>query len=463
MTPPTTSAILHERAMTAWSGGRPDEALDLLRRAVREAVDLEVLNDLAVATAELVDTRAGMEVLSTVLAIDPAHAEARDNLAALAGREQLPAHGGLLSVESLLAGSLGRGLSARVLGQLLGAPWPGTEPALHARLTELPSATTVAERWFFRNMAAIVWRGENDVFENGPLLGGTTRAIALGMLANPARQDAARLDTHDWFNSAIGLDVDDASFERMIQQGLLRRETRQQQLASHSFRGVFEELHAGHDYSDLLRIHTAALPGSPAEVDTMANVYRQRADARYDLVFVDGCKSWYGTRWFLEQVAPTVVPGGYVVMQDYGWYTCFWLSAVVGCLPGHFRLAAHVDHTYAFEVLRPITPEDVKAFPETPDELGASGFEQLYGALLVDAWDDDDSWRLVSLSLQHAAALATIGHRSEARERIRALADRLELRPIRGAAHQGRSGAGAMVLKALRSPTYRSDSSEIML
>ena len=144
-------------------------------------------------------------------------------------------------------------------------------------------------------------------------------------------------------------------------------------------------------------------------------------------------------------------------MQDFGWYTCFWLSALVGVLPEHFRLVAHVDHTYAFELLRPITPADVARFPELPDELGASGFERIYGALLVDAWDDDDSWRLVSLSLQHAAALAMIGHRSEARERIRALADRLELRPQRAPAHAGRLGAGAMVLQALKSPTYYPD------
>jgi hypothetical protein len=34
---------------------------------------------------------------------------------------------------------------------------------------------------------------------------------------------------------------------------------------------------------------------------------------------------------------------------------------------------------------------------------------------------------------------------------------------MRGAAHEGRRGAGAMVLKALRSPTYRGDMSEIVL
>jgi hypothetical protein len=144
-------------------------------------------------------------------------------------------------------------------------------------------------------------------------------------------------------------------------------------------------------------------------------------------------------------------------MQDFGWYTCFWLSTLVGCLPGHFRLVAHVDHTYAFELLQPITPADVERFPVTPDELGASGLERIYGGLLLEAWDDDDSWRLVSLTLQHAAGLAMIGHRSEARERIRALTDRLELRPQRAHAAAGREGAGVMVQRALRSPTYYPD------
>jgi hypothetical protein len=450
----TPPANLHRQAMDAWQDGRQDEALGLLRDAVRQSVDLEILNDLAVATAEVADADTARGVLRTVLSIDPAHAEARDNLAALERPDDGTADA--FGIRALAGGSLGRGLSAQVLGRILSTPRPGQE-ALHARLTELPSATTVGERWFFHNYAAHLWNGEHDIFENGPLLGGTTRAIGIGMLANPRRNPDAVLHTHDWFNCKIALDVDDPSFDRLIAAGLLRPETRAEQLRSGDFRGVFEELHAGHDYSPLLRVHTSALPGSVAESHTMADVYVQDAEARFDLVFVDGCKSWYGTRWFLERIAPTIRPGAHVIMQDFGWYTCFWLSALVGVLPEHFRLVAHVDHTYAFELLRPITPADVARFPELPDELGASGFERIYGALLVDAWDDDDSWRLVSLSLQHAAALAMIGHRSEARERIRALADRLELRPQRAPAHAGRLGAGAMVLQALKSPTYYPD------
>ena len=86
---------------------------------------------------------------------------------------------------------------------------PGQE-ALHARLDELPSATTVGERWFFHNLRRAPLERRRDIFENGPLMGGTTRAPRLGMLANPRRRPEALLHTHDWFNSAIGLDVDDA-------------------------------------------------------------------------------------------------------------------------------------------------------------------------------------------------------------------------------------------------------------
>ena len=54
---------------------------------------------------------------------------------------------------------------------------------------------------FLCRFASRLWDGEGDVFENGPMLGGTTRALALGMLANPAGSPDARLQTFDWFHA----------------------------------------------------------------------------------------------------------------------------------------------------------------------------------------------------------------------------------------------------------------------
>jgi hypothetical protein len=161
-------------------------------------------------------------------------------------------------------------------------------------------------------------------------------------------------------------------------------------------------------------------------------------------VFVDGCKSWYGTKHWIEHTCAQIPVGSHFIFQDYGWYTCFWLPALIGVLPEHFRLVAHVDDTYAFELLQPITAADVDArFPDTPAEFGRDAFAELFGRLLADAGWRGDPHGTIALSIQHAGALATMGYKDEARARIAALLDRPE--------HSWYAG---YIRRALASPTY---------
>ena len=69
-------------------------------------------------------------------------------------------------------------------------------------------------------------------------------------------------------------------------------------------------------------------------------------------------------------------------MQDYGWFTCFWLPAIVGLFGEHFRLVAHIHDTYAFELVEPLTAEQVRdQVPEQPADLGRAGFDALFARL----------------------------------------------------------------------------------
>lgn len=77
------SAALHADALKAWESGQREEATTLLRRAADEAVDVEILNDLAVMLADQGDTDGARAVLSTVLSVRPDLTDARENLAAL--------------------------------------------------------------------------------------------------------------------------------------------------------------------------------------------------------------------------------------------------------------------------------------------------------------------------------------------------------------------------------------------
>jgi hypothetical protein len=350
------------------------------------------------------------------------------------------------SLDTVHAGHYGPDISARLLGRLLASGLP--EP-LERRLFEIPGATSFDERRFLCRFAHRFWDGRGDVFENGPLLGGTTRALALGMLSNPSRTAGALLQTFDWFYSGDGLDLHPDAFDSMITRGLITTAQKRAMDATHEFKPVFDSLHAGHDYSPLVRSHVGYLPGRRGDVPAGGEaIFEPPPDRRYSLVFVDGCKSWYGTKHWVTRIADHVEPGSHFVFQDYGWYTCFWLPTLLGVLPEHFRLVAHVDDTYAFELLRPLDAALVaERFPDQPAEFGRDAFEELFMHALIDAGARSDVHAMVSLTIQSAAALAYIGLKKEARRHISGMLGRPEFYAFRQ----------RFIEPALRSPTYTPD------
>jgi hypothetical protein len=354
--------------------------------------------------------------------------------------------------EDLHAGALGAGLSSQLLGALLADE---VDPQLEARLDQLPSAATARERRFLFRFAARFWDGDTDVFENGPLLGSTTRALALGMLANPARRPHALLQTHDWFSSRVPLDVTHDAWAALVNHGLISKSAYDRMRHSGTFKDVFDRLHAGHDYSPLVRSHVGYLPGFPGDVPEHGEAVFEPPEGRsFGLVFVDGCKSWYGTKHWLMRLGDRVGAGAHVVMQDYGWYTCFWLPALVGVLPNHFRLVAYTDETYAFQLVREIEASTLDArFPDDPADLGRDALDDLFTRLRTDAGERNDVHAIVALTIQHAGALAYLGFVDEARERITGMLDRPELAAYRR----------QFIEPALRSPTYMPDGSSVEL
>ena len=102
------------------------------------------------------------------------------------------------------------------------------------------------------------------MFENGPLLGSTTRALAIGMLLNPRRSPGARLYTYDWFSSRVPLDVSPDVWSALVRRRLLSQDDAGS-VASGSFLQAYRALHAGHDYSPLVRPSVAYLPGAPGD------------------------------------------------------------------------------------------------------------------------------------------------------------------------------------------------------
>jgi hypothetical protein len=347
--------------------------------------------------------------------------------------------------EDLRRGNFGPDLSPALLGRLFGS---SLEPSLDERLHQIPSAASPGERRFLLRFAAHFWDGRGDVFENGPLLGGTTRGLALGMLANASRDPGALLHTFDWFSARFGLDLPPGTFEQLVASGQITHAQQEEMDRTGSFQAVFDALHSGWDYSPLVRSHEGYLPGAPDDVPKHGEAVFDPPDRVFSLVFVDGCKSWYGTKHWILRMCDRVPRGSHFVFQDYGWYTCFWLPTLVGSLPNHFRLVAHVDDTYAFELLRELDAGTVDAsFPDHPSGLGLDAFDDLFLRLGIDAGDRGDVHAMVTLAIQHAGAMAYLGRLDDARAHVASLLGRPEFARYRA----------RFIEPALRSPTYTPD------
>lgn len=78
-----TPEVLHKRAIDCWQRGETAAALDAARQAVSSSLDLEILNDLGVMSAEIIGVAAGEAVFETVLTVDGTREDARRNLTAL--------------------------------------------------------------------------------------------------------------------------------------------------------------------------------------------------------------------------------------------------------------------------------------------------------------------------------------------------------------------------------------------
>lgn len=345
------------------------------------------------------------------------------------------------SLESVL----GADLHARLRGRLLArsGDYPGLENALHA----LPAATTSDERKFLYGWFRSAWSGGQSVLELGPFLGASTRAIALGMLANPRRRVDTRLVTLDCFELAPN-DEARREFESLVQPlcdaGVVTRSQLDDALDSRDFGPLFTSLHAPHAYAEIVLAERARLPGTPDEERSSPTAFAIPEGPPFDAVFVDGCKSWYGTKVFMQQVAPRVAPGATFIFQDYGAYTCFWISSLIALLNECLDLIACVDHTYVYTLREPLDAARIgERFPDSAQDVDRDVFERIFDALASQACLRSDVFGLLLSDMHRASALATLGHRDDARAILSRLADAPAFELYR-----------PNILNALKSPTY---------
>ena len=320
-----------------------------------------------------------------------------------------------------------------------------------AFLAQIPTETTAAERSLLFDFFARRWDGAGQVVEIGPFLGGTTRAIACGMLANPQLSSGALLHTYDRYDAYYSPEELRRTVEPLVQNGGLAAAQADELCRTADFEQLFQAIHLPHEYSRLVRLHNSPLPDLPGEMAASTAMRHLDEAGELGAIFVDGCKSWASTRYAMEYLLPRTRVGAAVIFQDFGWYTCFWISSAVHALREFLDWDVHADATYVFHLNRKITADDVaKCFARTPQEMSETFYRKAAAALLERSRTAGDIRGELIAQLHHVAALLTTGHRSAAADILKGL----EVR--RYAAFAG------MIRGCLKSPTYLPGGKEIL-
>lgn len=321
------------------------------------------------------------------------------------------------------------------------------------KLNEIHSDAHPCELNFLYKFFSTLWSGKNNICEIGPYFGATTRAIAMGMLANPRQQESCKLYTYDRFENYGSIELNLERLKPLIARRLLDRNCLEKLQTSGNFLEIFQQIHADRPYSSLVVPQAASLPTDVTNIVTCKNLLKIDRSLEFDAVFVDGCKSWYATKYFMLEVGKCVRPGTHFIFQDYGCYTCFWIPSFVALMKDYFQLVCYVQDTYVWQLCQPLDLEILNdCYPDKPQDLERSVFDFLFTTLVGEAVNRNDRRALIIHTIHHAAALAYIGYQNEAKDRL----DYLFAQPWIGEYKP-------IVQQALQSPTYDPDGTPITL
>jgi hypothetical protein len=230
-----------------------------------------------------------------------------------------------------------------------------------------------------------------------------------------------------------------------------RKKIREQLNNNSDFELFFDELHNDYDYYYIVNKIKGGLPNVPSE-DNNIKLNEILQSIKLECVFVDGCKSWYSTKYLLKSISYNMIDNGYLIFQDYGWYTCFWIPLIVWHLRNKLTLIASVDTTYIFQVTESFKNEDFEKIPSDPKELNKSVIESAFKNLLYISTKRSDYFYLVIGRIHLAAALAYCGFNYDAKILLQNLLSESFATDFKD-----------IINNALVSPTYSPTEGKIML
>jgi hypothetical protein len=165
---------------------------------------------------------------------------------------------------------------------------------------------------------------------------------------------------------------------------------------------------------ELLRVERRVLPHGPGvDLGVERELVLSEWAARFPVVFVDGCKSWYSTRFFMTQVVAMVEVGDWVFFQDHLWRTCYWLPCFTWLFRDALEPCFQAGTTLVLRWTRKVAPAEV--LERMPEVLTAGDVVWLlrlfaeYGRAALEMGNEE---LVFALKLQQAAALMAVGERS---------------------------------------------------
>lgn len=296
-------------------------------------------------------------------------------------------------------------------------------------LNEIPSETSLNERLFLYWLA-VSYGERGHIVELGPFLGGTTRALALGLHHN-AVAEGKKVITIDRFDNYYKGEV----FKKLNVMGS-DKFSNDQMISFHS---IFQSYHTSHDYYKNIDTLIAVLPDTPTN-DWSLNL--GIGENSVGILFVDGCKSWFSTKAFMKYMINKIQKGSYVLFQDYGRFTCFWIPAFCAYFSDNFKLVCNVDSTFVFRYIGGLNEEIIEG--RFPNELSETNMKDLRTYFENYVADSETELQKVIYSIQLHASQAYIGNLSEAKKGL------LKLR----SQTKKKSRSFRLINQALLSPTY---------
>lgn len=321
---------------------------------------------------------------------------------------------------------------------------PMAEADVRRFLLQVPSETSLGERYFLFDLFRDRWDGQGRIVEIGPFLGGTTRAMAWGMSLNPRLSADSALHTFDRFASYYSAEELRKTIDPMVQDGIFGAAQADELCRGADFERLFHAIHAPHAYGARIHLHNSPMPDLPGEIAGSTALDCLATETALGGVFIDGCKSWAATQYAMDFLLPRTRVGAPVIFQDFGWYTCFWISSFAYVLRDALVLETNVDSTYSFRLTRAVAAGEIsQRFARTPDEMGEKFFAEAAAFLEASCRQRADLRGELIAKLHHIAALVSIGRKRQAA----ALLQRLDVRRYAAFAN--------LIRGCIKSPTYR--------